>query len=277
MVSASARRYRCAMSARTQPVGELLREWRRRRRLSQLHLAAEAEISQRHLSFLESGRAAPSRSMVLRLAEQLSIPLRDRNTLLAAAGFAPAFGERALDDPEFAAARHVVELILDGHRPYPALAVDRHWTLLMANEAVYRLLAGVDPNLLQPPVNVLRLSLHPDGLAPRISNFREWRAHVLARLAQQVDRSADAVLSSLADELEAYPFPDGAKPPRRTSQAHFAGLAIPLELSTDAGVLSFLSTTTMFGTPVDVLLSEIAVESFFPADASTAETMRQLG
>lgn len=264
------------MDAHVQPVGALLREWRQRRRLSQLDLSAEANISQRHLSFMESGRARPSRSMILHLAEHLNVPLRDRNVLLAAGGFAPVFGERRLDDPGFASARHVVELILDGHKPYPALAVDRHWVLLMANAAVYALLDGVDSTLLEPPINVLRLSLHPEGLAPRIFNLREWRDHVLARLAQQVDRSADAELAALAEELQSYRLPDGARPARPGSKESFAGLAVPLKLVTDAGVLSFLSTTTVFGTPVDVLLSEIAIESFFPADAATAEAMRRL-
>lgn len=151
--------------------------------MSQLHLAAAADISQRHLSFLESGRSTPSREMVLHLSEQLDIPLRERNVLLVAAGFAPVYGERALNDPGFSAARRVVELILKGHEPYPALAVDRHWTLLTANQPVNLLLTGIDAELLQPPVNVLRLSLHPKGLAPRIANLREWRAHVLTRLA----------------------------------------------------------------------------------------------
>lgn len=265
------------MNGTVQSVGKLLREWRQRRRLSQLHLAEAAEISQRHLSFLESGRSAPSRDMLLHLAEQLDIPLRERNVLLVAAGFAPVYGERKLNDPDFSAARGVVELILKGHEPYPALAVDRHWTLLTANKPVTLLIASIDAELLQPPVNVLRLSLHPKGLAPRIANFREWRTHVLARLAQQVDNSADPVLAALIDELKHYPVPAGARPPDPSRQAEFQSLAMPLELKTEAGVLSFISTTTVFGTPIDIGLSELAIESFFPADPATAEAMRRAG
>lgn len=270
----AARRYGGAMNSPQQSVGELLRTWRRRRRLSQLHLAADAEISQRHLSFVESGRSTPSREMLLHLAERLDIPLRDRNALLVAAGFAPVYGERRLEDPGFETARRVIEMILAGHEPFPALAVNRHWTLLCANKAIAPFLTGVESKLLEPPVNVLRLSLHPDGLAPRIANFREWRAHVLARLGQQVDASADGVLMALMDELKHYPVPDGARPLQRGRSADYAGLAVPLELVTDDGVLSFISTTTVFGTPIDILLSEIAVETFFPADAKTAAAMR---
>ena len=260
------------MQSTTESIGGLLRVWRRRRRLSQLHLAAEAEISQRHLSFIESGRARPSREMVLKLAEQLAVPLRERNQLLVAAGFAPVYGERKLADPEAGAARRVVELVLKGHEPYPALAVDRHWTLLAANAPVGALLEGAAPRLLEPPVNVLRLSLHPDGLAPRIVNFREWRAHVLERLGQQVEQSADPVLAALAEELRAYPVPANAKPPPPRS-AEYAGLAVPLTLAVGDAVLSFISTTTVFGTPIDVGLAELAIESFFPADEATAAAM----
>src|SRR5262244_3339088 len=174
----------------TQPVGSLLRKWRERRRLSQLDLACEAEISTRHLSFLETGRSLPSREMVLRLAEQLEVPLRERNVLLIAAGYAPAFPERPLDDPALQAARKAVDLVLAGHEPYPALAIDRHWTLIASNNAVPPLMAGADPSLLRPPVNVLRLSLHPAGLSPRIVNLPQWRAHLLERLRRQIDLTA---------------------------------------------------------------------------------------
>lgn len=259
--------------ANTEPVGSLLRGWRRRRRLSQLALAVDAEISQRHLSFIESGRSSPSREMLLRLAERLAIPLRERNMLLVAAGYAPVYGERKLHDADAAAARRVVEWILKGHEPYPALAVDRHWSLVTANAPAMRLMEGVSPALLGPPVNVLRVSLHPDGLAPRIVNFREWRAHVLDRLAQQIDASADATLAELHEELKRYPVPHGAA--ARKSE-NLGGLAVPLQLRTDAGVLSFISTTTVFGTPIDVSLSELAIESFFPADEPTAGALRRL-
>ncbi|HET6467073.1 MAG TPA: helix-turn-helix transcriptional regulator [Geminicoccaceae bacterium] len=257
-------------------VGTLLRTWRRRRHLSQLDLASEAEISQRHLSFVESGRSVPSRDMVLRLAEHLAIPLREQNALLVAAGHAPAYRERPLDAPGLEAARRAVELILQGHEPHPALAVDRHWTLIAANRAVPHLLAGVAAPLLRPPVNVLRLSLHPDGVAPRIRNFREWRAHVIGRLVQQIDNSADRVLIALLDELKSYPVPPGAKPFHPGGQAALAGIAVPLELAVDNGTLSFLSTTTVFGTALDLSLSELAIESFFPADEVTADAMRRL-
>jgi transcriptional regulator with XRE-family HTH domain len=236
-------------------------------------LAVDAEISQRHLSFIESGRSSPSREMLLHLAERLGIPLRERNMLLVAAGYAPVYGERKLHDADAAAARRVVEWILKGHEPYPALAVDRHWSLVTANAPAMRLMGGVAPSLLNPPVNVLRVSLHPDGLASRIVNFREWRTHVLERLAQQIDASGDAVLGELAEELKRYPVPPGAT---QRSADDLAGLAVPLQLRTEAGVLSFISTTTVFGTPIDVSLSELAIESFFPADEPTAAALRQL-
>jgi transcriptional regulator with XRE-family HTH domain len=260
------------MTVEAPPVGNLLRTWRQRRRLSQLALACDAEISQRHLSFLESGRAAPSREMVLHLAEQLDIPLRDRNVLLVAAGFAPIYRERPLGDPALQAARNAVDIVLKGHEPYPALAVDRHWTLVAANRAVSQLLAGADAELLQPPINVLRLSLHPAGLAPRIVNFAEWRAHVLARLSRQVEVSADRVLTDLLVELRAYP---STSKGRDVADGEFAGVVVPLQLTSASGVLSFFSTTTVFGTPVDITLSELAIESFFPADAATADVMRR--
>lgn len=257
----------------TPSVGPLLREWRQRRRLSQLDLAVDAEISARHLSFLETGRARPSRAMVLRLAERLDVPLRDRNTLLTAAGFAPVFAERPLTDPALDAARAAVDLVLAGHEPYPALAIDRHWTMVAANRGVMPLLAGIDPALLQPPVNVLRLSLHPLGLGTRIVNAAEWRGHVMERLRRQVVLSADRVLVGLLNELREYRVPEEADD-SRTTRADYGGVVVPLVLRTDAGVLSFFSTTTIFGTPVDVTLSELAIESFFPADAATVQAFR---
>jgi transcriptional regulator with XRE-family HTH domain len=256
------------------PVGTLLRTWRQRRRLSQLALACDADISQRHLSFVESGRALPSRDMILHLAEQLDIPLRDRNALLVAAGFAPVYRERPLGDPALQGARKAVDLVLTGHEPWPALAVDRHWTLVAANRTVTPLLAGADAALLRPPVNVLRLSLHPAGLAPRIVNLAEWRDHVLARLRRQVDVSADHVLADLLRELRDYPCRGRRR--RNDSEAAGAGMVVPLQFASEKGVLSFISTTTVFGTPVDITLSELAIESLFPADAATAGIMRQL-
>src|SRR5688500_15414532 len=188
-------------------VGGLLREWRQRRRMSQLDLALDAEISTRHLSFVETGRSLPSRSMVLTLAERLEVPLRERNVLLTAAGYAPVFPQRPLDDPTLQAARQAVELVLKGHEPYPALAVDRHWTLVASNATVAPLLSGADPALLAPPVNVLRLSLHPRGLAPKIANLAEWRRHLLERLRRQVDLTADPALAELMTELRGFPAP----------------------------------------------------------------------
>ncbi|MFN3524425.1 MAG: helix-turn-helix domain-containing protein [Phenylobacterium sp.] len=252
-------------------VGGHLRAWRQRRRLSQLDLACEAEISTRHLSFLETGRALPSRQMVLRLADRLDVPLRDRNVMLVAAGYAPVFPERPLDDPALKAAREAVDLILTGHEPFPALAVDRAWNLVAANRAVAPLMALVDPELLTGKVNVLRLSLHPRGLAPRVENLTEWRAHILDRLRREVELTADPGLEALHAELRGYPAPAGA--PARVGAA-FGGVAIPLRLNTPGGALSFLTTTTVFGTPVDITLSELTLETFFPADEATAAALR---
>jgi transcriptional regulator with XRE-family HTH domain len=270
------RRYRRRMATPLRDrrsVGDLLREWRQRRRMTQLFLALEADISARHLCFVESGRAQPSREVVMRLAERLDLPLRDRNALLLAAGYAPAFDERPLADPALADARRAVDLVLAGHEPYPAVAIDRHWTLVAANRAVAPLLAGVPPPLLQPPLNVLRLSLHPEGLAPRILNLGEWRHHLLARLRRQVEVSADPVLAELARELRDYPGPSG---PGGVIGGGDGGVVVPLRMRSAAGVLSFISTTTVFGTPVEVTLSELALETLFPADAATAAALRGL-
>ena len=252
-------------------VGALLRRWRTRRRLSQLDLALDAEISPRHLSFLETGRSRPSRDMVLRLAERLEVPLRERNELLVAAGFAPSFPERRLDDAALTAARRAIELVLKGHEPYPALAVDRNWSLVTANAAVPPLLEGVDSRLLEPPVNVLRLSLHPDGLAPRIVNLPEWRGHLLERLRRQVELTADARLASLLEELRGYPA--GGEAAGKEKAVDYGGVAVPLRLRAPQGTLAFLSTTTVFGTPIDITLDEIAIEAFLPADESTAAVL----
>ena len=259
-------------AART--VGDLLREWRQRRRMSQLLLATEANISTRHLSFVESGRALPSREMVMHLAERLDVPLRARNALLVAAGYAPLFRERALSDPQLAAAREAVELVLKGHEPYPALAIDRHWTIVATNNAISPLLSGASPELLKPPVNALRLSLHPQGIAASIVNWHAWREHLLARLQRQIDVSGDGTLSALRDELAGYPAPPEADA-TAPDDANLNQIAVPLRLRTPLGVLSFFSTTTVFGTPVDVTLSELAIEAFFPADQQTALTLRE--
>jgi transcriptional regulator with XRE-family HTH domain len=264
-------RYSASMQTQLIPVGEQVRHWRQRRRLSQLDLACEAEISTRHLSFIETGRAAPSREMILHLAESLDVPLRQRNNLLLAAGFAPVFQERSFDDPALRPAREAVEALLGAHEPYPALAVDRHWSLIAANRALGPLMAGAAPELMKPPVNVLRVSLHPHGLAPRIANLAEWRDHLLFRLRRQYAETADPALADLLAELTAYPH-GGTR-----SRAHdLTAIAVPLQLRTEYGVLSLLSATMMFGTPLDPTLSELALETFLPADAATAEALRRL-
>ncbi|WP_446687025.1 helix-turn-helix domain-containing protein [Paraburkholderia humisilvae] len=260
----------------SRPVGDLLREWRQRRRMSQLLLASEAEISTRHLSFVESGRATPSREMIMHLAERLDVPLRARNALLVAAGYAPLFRERPLSDPQLDAAREAVDRVLKGHEPYPAVAVDRHWTIVAANRALAPLIAPAQPALLEPPVNALRLSLHPDGLASSILNWHTWRAHLLARLQRQIEVSGDATLAALHEELARYPAPAGAPGAAPDDSTPLNQIAVPLRLSTPHGALSFYSTTTVFGTPVDVTLSELAIEAFFPADQQTADTLRRL-
>lgn len=259
------------------PVGGLLRTWRERRRLSQLELAGAADISTRHISFLETGRSAPSRGMLLRLAERLEIPLRERNALLLSAGYAPMYAERRLDDPALQQARKAVELVIAGHEPYPALAVDRHWTLVSANAAVGVLLAGIEPRMLEPPVNVLRLGMHPEGLARRIGNYVQWREHTLVRLRQQIAATADPILIELLAELESYPqVTTVSSPPAVSDTTDYGGVVVPFILRTDYGLLSFFSTTTVFGTPLDITLAELAIESFFPADAQTTEALTRI-
>lgn len=263
-----------ALSHTPRPVGDLIREWRRHRRLSQLELAAEAEISTRHLSFVESGRSQPSRDMILHLAEYLDIPLRERNALLVAAGFAPVFRERPMDDPALDAARRMIDLLLKGLEPYPALAIDRHWNLVACNQATLRLMAGIPEALLTPPINVLRLSLHPAGLAPRIRNFTTWRAHLFDRLRRQIDTSHDPTLIELQRELRAL------SPPAHDETDAIEGpgtdIAVPMLLEVNGHVLSMISTTTVFGTPVDITLAELALESFVPADEATAQKLREM-
>ena len=256
-------------------LGDLLREWRKRRHQSQLALALEAGISQRHLSFVESGRAQPSREMVLRLAEHLDMPLRERNRLLDAAGFAPVYPEHALDDPALDAARRAIERVLQAHEPYPAIAIDRHWNLVAANRAATPFMANVAPSLLGPPTNVLRLSLHPEGMAPRIANLTQWRTYLLRRLQRECELTGDATMRDLLAELHGYSYPAATERSAMPSIAHAdERVFVPLQLVTEAGVLSFISTTTVFGTPVDVTVSELALECFFPADDATADFLR---
>jgi transcriptional regulator with XRE-family HTH domain len=255
------------------PVGELLRHWRQHRRWSQLDLASEADVSTRHLSCMETGRAQPSREMLLRLAERLQIPLRERNQLLTAAGYAPMYRERPLADPSMQSAFDAVQRVLHAHDPYPALAVDRHWNLVAHNRAAGAFMVGLPDELLQPPVNVLKVSLHPNGLAPRIANFHAWREHLFDRLAHQVQASGDTGLAALARELHALPLPDGMPDAAPPAPRGTVDIAVPLQLHSPAGLLSFISTITVFGTPVEVTLSELAIEAFFPADEATAHTL----
>ena len=250
--------------------GTMLRDWRCRRRLSQLDLALAADVSARHLSFIETGRARPSADMVARLADHLDVPLRDRNQLLLAAGYAPVYGQRGLDEPEMGPVREALERVLQGHEPYPAVAVDRHWGMVAGNAALALLTNGVADHLLEPPVNVLRLGLHPEGLAPRIANLPEWRAHLLDRLGRQAVVSGDPALAALHTELAAYPGGEAGPSPDLAA----GEIAVPLRLRIGDRELTLISTITTFGTAVDVTLSELSIEAFFPADAATAEFLR---
>lgn len=261
------------MTKNTPHVGGLLKLWRERRRKSQLDLALDAEISTRHLSFVETGRARPSREMIVLLAENLEIPLRERNKILMTAGYAPVYSEKSFDDPSLAAARRAFELILKAHEPFPALAIDRHWNMVAANKTVPLMLEGIAPELLAPPVNVLRLSLHPQGLAAKILNLEEWRGHLLSRLKKQVEDTADLQLEELLKELRAYQ-PAEKRRPRASQTA--PEIVVPLKIATRFGTLSLISTTTVFGTPVDVTISEIALETFFPADDFTREVFTKI-
>jgi transcriptional regulator with XRE-family HTH domain len=264
------------MSVTGAAVGDHLREWRLRRRMSQLDLACEAEVSSRHLSFVETGRSQPSRDMILRLAERLEVPMRERNVLLVAGGFAPVFPERSLDAPELAAAKAALDILLEGMTPYPAFAVDRHWNIVASNGALPQLYDGIDAQLLTPPVNALRLSLHPRGLGPRIVNFAEWHAHVVDRLKRQIDLTADPGLIELLDEVRGYG--RALAPPGRPRAASPAApqMIVPFQVSIAGEVASFFTTTMVFGTPVEVTLSELALESFFPADAATVALVKRL-
>jgi transcriptional regulator with XRE-family HTH domain len=256
------------MSATAPPFGALLRDWRRRRRLSQLDLALEAGVSTRHLSFVETGRAKPSPEMVLHLADELQVPLRERNRLLLAAGYAPVYEERALDEPEMQPVHEAVQAVLDGHEPYPAITVDRAWALVAHNRAAGMLIEGLPEHLLAPPMNVLRASLHPEGMAPRIVNLAQWKAHILDRLGRQAQLTGDPALRTLYEELEGYPAPPDDPGPT-------SDVAVPLRLRTPGGELRFISTVTTFGTPADITVEELSIESFFPADRATAEWLRR--
>lgn len=258
-----------------QSFGQHLRHWRQHRRLSQLDLSHQADISTRHVSFLETDRSVPSRDMVLRLAERLDVPLRERNTLLTSAGYAAMYRERPLDHPDMSEARAAVDLILRCHEPNPALAMDRHWNLVAANRMVPLFLAGLDAAVLKPPVNVLRLSLHPQGLAPRILNLAQWKHHLFARLQQQIQATDDSALKTLAAELHSYSA-HHAPDTGLHLQGETRGVVMPFQLQSSQGVLSFISTVTIFGSPMDITLQELALETFLPADAFTAQHLAQV-
>jgi transcriptional regulator with XRE-family HTH domain len=251
--------------------GALLREWRQRRNLSQLELALRSAVSARHLSFIETGRARPSREMILHLAERLDVPLRDRNRLLLAAGFAPVFGERSLGEREMAPVREALERFLAAHEPYPALVVDRHWNVLAANRGIAYVNRDVAPELREPPANALRIALHPRGLAARISNLANWSGYLLARLRREIEATGDRELETLYDELAAYP--------GTTTEFDPAGplssddVLFMQELRLDDRELAFFCTLTTFGTPRDLTLAELTIVAFYPADAPTAEAL----
>jgi len=254
-------------------VGDLLRAWRQRRRLSQLDLAGDAEVSARHLSFVETGRSRPSRELLLHLAEHLDVPLRDRNTMLLAAGYAPLYAERSLEADELQPVRDALQKVLAGHEPFPAVVVDRHWDLVAANDVAANLLASrVAPDLLQAPLNTLRASLHPDGLAPHILNLPQYAAHLIARLDRQAAAAQDNELRALSRELRSYPgVPSGV-----IDHPDIVGrLFVPLVLRTEGEPLTFFSTIATFGTALDVTVAELAIEQFFPADTPTAEALRK--
>lgn len=255
------------------PVGELLRQWRELRRLSQLEFSIQADISTRHLSFVETGRSNPSRDMVLHLAEELQVPLRERNHLLLAAGFAPVYSETALDSPQLTAVRAAVRQVLTGHQPYPAVVVDRGWNLIDANAGAGLFTEGLPLDLLAPPMNVLRASLSPDGMAPRIINLGEWRSHLLGRLRRQVALTADPGVSALLTELEGFP----CDQPEPEYELPGPGeIVVPLRLRHGDGELAFFSTVTTFGTPLDITVAELVIEAFYPADQATTAVLRAL-
>lgn len=262
------------LEAPKRQVGEMLRLWRERRHLSQLDLALLAEVSTRHLSFVETGRARPSSQMIVRLTEQLEVPLRERNQLLLAAGYAPLYSETGLDAPQMSSIRAAVRQVLTGHEPYPAVAFDQSWSMVDGNSAVQLFLDGVSPELLQPPVNILRVALHPDGMANSIINVGEWRAHLLGRLRRQIALTADPQLEQLFEELRRYPC-DQPEPDPDLVEAR--RVVVPLRLRAhDYSELVFFSTVTAFGTPFDITVEELAIESFFPADEPTAAALRRL-
>lgn len=263
------------MTSQAPTIGPLLRSWRQRRRLSQLDLANQAGVTSRHLSFVETGRSKPSREMVLHLAEHLDVPLRERNNMLIAAGYAPTFRETDLDDPGFQPVKDALDRVLAGHMPYPAIVVDRHWALVAANAAAGVLIEGIAPELLEPPVNVLRVSLHPKGLAPRIVNIDEWTEHILGRLRRQVLVSGDDGLAALEEELHGYVEELGAGSWSAAAVEAPSQLATSMRLRSEKGELSLITTLATFGSPLDITLSELLLEAFLPADEATTEILSE--
>ncbi len=271
-MTGSAHGYYPDMVARGGPsAGTLLREWRHRRNLSQLEVANRSAISARHLSFIETGRAQPSRQMVLLLAEHLDVPLRERNHLLLAAGFAPVFGEHSLNEDDMAPVRAALERFLSAHEPYPALVVDRRWDIVAANRGIAYITRGVADDLLALPANALRIALHPRGLAPRISNFAEWSGYLLARLRHDIEATRDPSLEALYNELIAYP--GVAIKHDRAGSQNPSDILLIHELRVDGAPLALFSTLTTFGTARDLTLAELTIEAFYPADSSTAEVL----
>jgi transcriptional regulator with XRE-family HTH domain len=266
-----------ATRARQSGIGPLLREWRERRRVSQLELALRADSSARHLSFVETGRSRPSEELVLRLAERLDVPVRERNSLLLAAGYAPRFAETPLDDPSMGALREGLDRLLHGYEPYPALVVDATYTVVAANRGIAMLMEGIPESLLAPPLNAMRLTLHPEGLAPRIRNLREWRGHLLAQMERQIALDRSEALRAVYDEVKAYPVADrDAVADDGEGGEAVPYFALPMVIEHDGQVLSFVSSISTFNTPMDVTVAELAIETFLPADPATAKYLRSL-
>ncbi|CAM5273682.1 Helix-turn-helix domain-containing protein OS=Streptomyces rochei OX=1928 GN=G3I25_22555 PE=4 SV=1 [Streptomyces rochei] len=257
-----------------QGVGPLLRAWRERRRVSQLELALRADSSARHISFIETGRSRPSEEMVLRLAEHLDVPVRERNALLLAAGYAPHYPETPLDDPALDALREGMERLIRGYEPYPALVVDATYRVLAANRGILMLLDGLPEHLLQPPVNAMRLTLHPEGLAPRIRNLREWRGHLLEQMRRQIALHRSEPLRALYEEVAAYRVPESGAGEEPAEPVPY--FALPMQIEHEGRTLSFISSISTFNTPMDVTVAELAIETLLPADPATVKYLHTL-